>query len=139
MTVKLASLKADLSREEKGDWVEFPDWPGVEFNVSSLHLPAFTVSRDLMYQRLARTYKKKPIPKDVLSVEIGKLFHAHILHDWRGLDVEYSRDEAARILSSAEYRNVVAAVEWCAGKLSDVDVEFVEDEGKNSAAPSGKG
>lgn len=139
MTVKLASLKADLSREEKGDWVEFPDWPGVEFNVSSLHLPAFTVARDLMYQRLARVYKKKPIPKEVLSVEIGKLFHSHILHGWKGLDVSYSRDEAATILTSPEYRNVVAAVEWCAGKLSDIDVEFVEDEGKNSEAPSGKG
>jgi hypothetical protein len=139
MTVKLASLKADLSREEKGDWVEFPDWPGVEFNVSSLHLPAFTVARDLMYQRMARLYKKKPIPKDVLSGEIGKLFLKHILHGWRGLDVQYSPAKAEEVLTAPEYRNVVAAVEWCAGKISDLDIEYVEDAEKNSAASSGKG
>ncbi|MFU0504008.1 hypothetical protein [Pseudaminobacter sp. NGMCC 1.201702] len=139
MTVKLASLKADLAREAEGDWIEYPDWPGVEFNVSSLHLPAFTIARDLMYQRFARVYKRKPVPKDVLSAEIGKLFHAHILHGWRGLDVPFSKETALETLTNPEYRNVVAAVEWCAAKVSDLDIEFVEDAEKNSAAPSAKG
>jgi hypothetical protein len=136
MTVKLASLKADLQREEKGDWIEYPDWPGVEFNVSSLHLPAYTVERGLMFQRLGRIYKKKPIPPHVLSTEMGKLYHKHILHGWRGLDVEYTHELAGQILADPEYRNVVAAIEWCAAKVSDVEVEFVEDQEKNSAPPS---
>lgn len=134
--VKLSSLKADLTREEKGDWIQYPDWPGVEFKVSSLHLPAYTVARDLMYQRLARIYKSKPIPSRVRTTELGKLYQKHILHGWRGLDVEYTRQVAAEILPDPEYRNIVAAVEWCAAKVSDVDIEFVEAAEKNSERPS---
>jgi hypothetical protein len=136
MAVKLASLKADLKREEKGDWVEYIDWPGVEFKVSSLHLPAYTVARDLLMQKMARIYKGKPIPREALTVEIGKLYAKHILHDWRGLDVEYSPEKAAEILADPEYRNVVAAIEWCAAKVSEVEVEFVADAEKNSVRPS---
>lgn len=131
MTVKLASLKADLNREEKGDWVEFIDWPGVEFNVSSLHVPAFTLARDLMYQKLARIHKKKPAPRETISVELGKLFAKHILHGWRGLDVDYTPEKAEELLGNPEWRNLVAAIEWCAGKLSDVEAEFIEGTEKN--------
>lgn len=137
MTVKLSSLRADLEREAKGDWEPYPDWPGVEFNVSSLHLPAYTTARDLLFQRLARTYKKNPVPKDVMVIELGKLYHKHILHGWRGFDVEYSPEAALEHLTNPEYRNVVAAIEYCAAKVSEVDIEFVEDAEKNSEAPSG--
>ena len=136
MTVKLASLKADLAREEKGDWIEFPDWPGVEFNVSSLHLPAYQTARDILFKRLARQYKKTAIPSSVMTTEIGKLYAKHILHGWRGLDVAFSADKALEILSDPEYRNVVAAVEFCAGRVSETDIEFIEDEVGNSAKPS---
>ncbi|TAN09785.1 MAG: hypothetical protein EPN45_07275 [Rhizobiaceae bacterium] len=136
MTVKLASLKADLKREEKGDWIEYPDWPGVAFNVSSLLVPAYTTARDLAMQKLARQYKGKPVPGVVMSAELGKLYARHVLHDWRGLDVAYSSDKAAEILVDPEYRNVVAAVEWCAARVSEIDVEFIEDAAKNSVRPS---
>lgn len=136
MTVKLSSLKADLAREAKGDWIDYPDWPGVSLNVSSLLLPAYRVARDLMFQRLQRLHKGKPIPPDVLNPEIGKLYHQHILHDWRGFDQPYSRDLAGQMLADPEYRSLIAAVEWCAAKVSDVDVEFVEETEKNSARPS---
>jgi len=131
MTVKLLSLKADLAREEKGDWVPFPDWPGVEFNVSSLHLPSFTTARDLLYRRLGKQHKGGTIPPRILTVEMGKLYARHILHGWRGLDVDYSPEVASEIMSDPEYRNVIAAVEYCAGTMSATDIEFVEDEVKN--------
>ena len=136
MTIKLSSVKADLAREEKGDWIAYPDWPGVEFNVSSLHLPAYQTARDLLLQRLARKYQRKPTPRTEMTVEHGKLYAEHILHGWRGLDVEYSPETAREILSNPEYRNVVAAIEWCAAQVSDVALEFVEEAGKNSARPS---
>lgn len=136
MTVKLNSIKADLQREAKGDWIEYPDWPGVSFNVSSLLLPAYRIDRDLLGQRLSRQYKGKPIPPEVVTTEIGKLYHKHILHDWRGFDEPYSRELAGQMLPDPEYRNIVAAVEWCAAKVSDVDVEFIEDAAKNSERPS---
>ena len=136
MTVKLTSIKADLTREAKGDWVEYPDWPGVSFNVSSLLLPAYRVDRELLGQRLSRLYKGKPIPPEVATTEVGKLYHKHILHGWRGFDVEYTPEVAGQMLPDPEYRNLVAAVEWCAAKVSDVDVEFIEDAEKNSGRPS---
>jgi hypothetical protein len=136
MTIKLSSVKADLAREEKGDWIAYPDWPGVEFNVSSLHLPAYQTARDLLLQRLAKKYPRKPTPRAETTVEFGKLYSEHILHGWKGLDVEYSPDTARDILINPEYRNVVAAVEWCAAKVSDVELEFIEEASKNSERPS---
>lgn len=136
MTVKLSSLRADLAREEKGDWIEFPDWPGVEFNVSSLHLPMYQTARDLLFKRLTKIYKKSAVPGPVMTTELGKLYAKHILHGWRGLDVAYTSEKAVEILTDPEFRNVVAAVEWCAGKVSEIDVEFADDEAKNSEKPS---
>jgi hypothetical protein len=133
MVVRMNSIKADLDKEAKGDWIEYPDWPGVAFNVSSLLHPTYRIERDLLGQRLARQYKGgKPIPPDVMTSEVGKLFHKHILHGWRGFDVDYSKEKAGEMLADPEYRNLVGAVEWCAAKISDVDVEFVEDTVKNS-------
>ena len=136
MTVKFSSLKADLEREAKGDWIDYEEWPGAAFNVSSLHLPAYQTARDLMFKRLAKIYKGTIVPQTVMSAELGKLYAKHILHGWRGFDVTYSADIALEMLSDPEYRNVVAAVEYCAGKVSDIDVEFVEEEAKNSGKPS---
>lgn len=137
MTVKLSSVKADLAREAKGDWIDYPDWPGVAFKVSSLLLPAYRVERDLLGQRLARQYKGKPIPPDIMTSEVGKLFSKHILHEWRGFDETYTKEVAAERLADPEYRALVGAIEWCAAKIADVDVDFVEDAAKNSAKPSG--
>ncbi|TIX70074.1 MAG: hypothetical protein E5V25_10635, partial [Mesorhizobium sp.] len=78
MTIKLSSVKADLAREEKGDWIPSLDIPGAEFNVSSLHLPAYQTALALMEQRLARAYKGMPVPATIRTVEVGKLLHKHI-------------------------------------------------------------
>ena len=48
MTIKLSSLKVDLEREKTGDWIPYPEWPGVEFNVSSLLVPDFITARNAM-------------------------------------------------------------------------------------------
>jgi hypothetical protein len=139
MTVRLSSIKADLDREQKGDWVEYPDWPGVSFNVSSLLIPAYRIDRDLLGQRLARQYKGKAIPPDVLTTEVGKLFHKHILHNWKGFDKEYSKELASEMMADPEYRNLVEAVQYCANRLAETDLEFVEDAVKNSKRPSATG
>lgn len=136
MTVKLSSLKADLNRENKGDWIEYEEWPGVAFNVSSLHLPAYQTARDLMFKRFGRIYKGTTVPQTVFSAELGKLYAKHILHDWRGFDEAYTAEVALEMLSDPEYRSLVAAVEYCAGKVAELEVEFVEDETKNSGKPT---
>jgi len=134
MTIKLSSLAADLAREEKGDWIDYPDWPGVAFNVSSLNLPAFTVARDILLQRLNRVYHRK-IPQQVQTVEVGKLMATHLLHNWRGLDVPYSPEVAMTTLSSPEYRDVTAAVQYCAAMVSQVEFEVLPDDLGNSGKP----
>lgn len=131
MTIKLSSLKADLAREEQGDWIEYPDWPGVAFKVSSLHTPAYATARDLLVQKLTRKSRGKTPPVEEMAPEVGKLYAKHILHGWRGLDVEYTPELAIETLCDPAFRNVVAAVEWCAGQLAQIDVEFVEAAAKN--------
>lgn len=136
MTIKLASLKADLERETKGDWVDYPDIPGLRLKVSSLFKPEYTTARDVVLKRLSAVYKNETIPQTVLSAELGTLQARHILHDWDGLDVPYSQATAEKYLTDPAYRLLVSAVEWCAGKISEARIEYVEQDAKNSAKPS---
>ena len=124
--VSLASLKSDQAREEKGDWIESDTLPGVSYNVSSLNKTAFVNARDLMYQRLNKIYRRKPVPQDVLRVELGRLYHIHILHNWKGLDVAYTPELALTVLTDPSYRTLLADVESAAARVADIDIEFVE-------------
>lgn len=136
MAIKLASMKADLEREAKGDWVDYPDIPGLRLNVSSLYKPEYTTARDMAIKRLSTVYVGEPIPQQVMSVELGGLYAKHILHGWDGLDVPYSEAVAVKYLTDPAYRLLVSAVEWCAGKLAAARIEYVEQDTKNSEEPS---
>lgn len=136
MTIKIASLKADLAKEAAGDWIEYPDWPGVAFNVRSLNSPAYTTARDIMIQRFRRKYPRKAPPANEMIEEAGKIYCKHILFGWRGFDVEYTPEVALEMLTDPAYRAIVAAVEWCAGQVAQLDIEFVEDATPNSERPS---
>lgn len=138
MTVKLSSLKADLNREKNGDWIAYPDWPGVRFKVSGFTIPAYEAARDLMQQKLQAEYRSGRIPNDVITPRLGELYATYILHDWEGFDETYSPALAAKFLTDPAYREIVYAVEWCAKKVSEVRVEFVEADVKNSGKPSAR-
>lgn len=131
MTIKLSSLRADLAREAKGDWVDYPDWPGVRFKVSSLYTPSYVVARDVLLGRLARVNKGKPPKTDALTTEMGVLYAEHILHDWDGLDEAYSPERAREVLCDPAFREVTRAVEWCAQQVGTVEAEFLEDARPN--------
>ena len=135
-TVSLRGLRVDTSREAKGDWIASPDIPGVEFKVSSLHLPAFQVALQQAEQRLARQAKGGPVSPADRTPEVGKLLHKHILHDWRGFDEPYSPETAYSMMSDYEGRDFIAAVQNCAALISLRDVQYVEDAGPNSSRPS---
>lgn len=139
MVIKLSSLKVDLERETNGDWMPSTEFPGVEFLVSSLHLPAYQIALQLQEQKWAREYKSKPVPPEVRTVGVGRLLHKHILHNWRGIDVPYSKDAAEEMMCSPEGRNFIASVQTAAAMVSLTDQEFVEDEVGNSASPSDPG
>jgi hypothetical protein len=139
MTVKFASAKVDLTKEAEGEWVPSRAFPGVEFRVSSIQLPAFATARDMLFQRWARKYKGQPVPLDVKHDELGKLVAKHILHGWRGFDEEYSPELADKALRDREYRDLLGDIELCASQVGEANVQFVEDEAGNSGAPSAKG
>lgn len=135
--VKLSSLKADLTREKKGDWVAYPDWPGVEFNVSSLNLPEYAAAQSLEMQRLNILHKNN-VPADVFLATLGGLLDRHILHGWRGLDEAYSAEKAAEIMNDPAYREVILAVQWCGREIGRVEVAYTEDDVKNSGKPTAR-
>ncbi len=138
MTIKLRSIKVDLDRESKGDWVNSLEYPGVKYRVSSLHLPAFKVALSELERKWRRKYKDAATPDEVSVPALGKLLHQHILHDWSGFDEPYSSDLAYEMMSTPQDRNFVTDVRNAAAMISLDQFEFVEDEEKNSAAPSAK-
>ena len=139
MVVKLASLKANLAREAKGDWVDYPDWPGTAFKVSSTRSEPFVTERDIFLKKMAA--RNKPITSDDPEMVrgIGNLYCQHILHDWKGFDAAYSEEVALETLTDVAHRDMRTAVDWCARKLAEVNVEFVDGAVKNSAALSAGG
>lgn len=139
MVIKLASLKADLDREAKGDWIDFPDWPGVSFNVSSVRSEPFLTQRDLLLKKVSVAGKLVSQGDPEMADGLGRLYCQYILHGWRGLDVEYSPEVALQTMTDVAYRDVLSAVDWCAQKLSRITVEFVDGAVKNSAASSAGG
>ena len=139
MVVKLASLKANLKREAEGDWIDYPDWPGVAFKVSSVRSEPFLTQRDLFLKQAAVANKPVSQGDPEMAAGLGRLYCQHILHDWRGLDIAYSEEVALATLTDVAYRDVLTAVDWCAQKLSRITVEFVDGAAKNSEKPSAGG
>jgi hypothetical protein len=136
MPAKLSSLRVDLEREKDGDWVASLVYPGVEYHVSSMHTPAYQRDLELMTMRLARKYKGAPVPPEERAVESGKLYARHILHGWRGLDVEYTPEVALETLTDPAFRPLTGDIITCSMRLGEPDVEYLKAEEGNSAAPS---
>lgn len=138
MTIKLSSLKTSLTEDAAGEWVEYPDWPGVSFLVSPSTLPAYRAAQSAMLSRFARK-NAGSLQLDVSAPEYGALYAKHLLHGWKGFDEEYSAERANSMLIDPEYRSITAAVAWCAERAAQVDPDFVENEvgnSKRSAASS---
>lgn len=133
MTVLLESLRANISRETEGDWVEIPDVPGVRLRVRSLNAPAFRVARDQALQRLAAKYPRGggvEAEEEVFRLH-GRLYAEHILLDWEGLDEAYAPARAFEILTDPSFRMVQRCVEYAAAKLAEIEVRYLEDVAKN--------
>lgn len=134
--LKLSSLKADVNRETKGDWMSVPDWPDVKLKVSGINLPAFALAQSTLRKKWARIYKDDPTPQDTFYSGIGALYAKHLLHDWQGFDEPYTPERALELLSDPEYRELVIRVGDAASRLTEVNLEFVEEAEKNSAKRS---
>ncbi|MCU0731648.1 MAG: hypothetical protein MUE84_08675 [Hyphomonas sp.] len=140
MTVKLSSLKADLSRENDGDWIAANEiGEGVQFKVRGLSYEPYTQAQDRLRARFLRKYPDGDIPVAESEPAAGELLAKHILLDWKGFDVPYSEDTAMDALTDVSQRLLRNAVILCASRVMRANIEFVETEGKNSARPSGRG
>lgn len=129
--LKLASIKADLKRQREGDWVDYPAWPGVRFNVSAFSSPAYQIAARKLAEKLAKLHGTEAIPPDELHAENGALLAEHILHGWEGIDVDYSADVAMTMLTDPAYEALNNAVRVCAVKLEEIKAEFIKDAVKN--------
>ncbi|WP_454629527.1 hypothetical protein [Bradyrhizobium cenepequi] len=130
--VKLSSLKADRQKEREGDWIPAVDIaPSVRWFVRSTNYAPFRIERDARTAKLARKYGDDPIPDDESAELMGNLAVEHLLLGWEGLDVEYSSEAAAEILTDEAYRSVRYSVYLAATKVGKSDVEFVGTVGKN--------
>jgi hypothetical protein len=140
--LKLSNIKSDLVRENEGDWVDIPDLPGVSLKVRSVEASDYRMARDIVVQKFARKYGRKPIPPDVQTVAFGKLYAEYLLLDWKGIvddggqPIVLTKDVAREHLTDPEYRRLVQAVEWAAGTIAEADLEFIADASKNSVKPS---
>jgi hypothetical protein len=134
--IKLTSTKADIAKEQDGDWVEIPDLPGIALRVRSIHSKAFAVARDLASRKLATRYGNETVPEDDLARVNGQLYADHLLLEWRGFDVPYSPEVAADTLTDPAYRDLRRHVIYAAAQVGRANVEFLEGVAKNSEAPS---
>lgn len=132
MSVKLASLKADLDRESEGGWVDVPDLPGVALLVRGYSYGPYKLASALSMQRLARKYGKKPIPGEVLFTENAKLICDHLLLGWRDFDVESTPENIHDYIHNPAYRVLHTYVFEAAAEIGAVEVEFLEDAAGNS-------
>lgn len=145
MTIKLASLSADLPKEREGDWIPVKEWPGLnpekpfemtplpglEFLVRSTNYPNYVTARQAALERLKRDYPDDKVPADVQARMEGQLSVEHLLLGWKGLDVEYSPDLVGTILVAEEHRVMRQMIFWCAGRVGKKKVEFVQAATKN--------
>ncbi len=140
--VKVASLKRDRKRILAGDWITYPFWKNdkgetpVRFKVSGASIEAFTLAQEEQSAKYLKVYPSGQVPSDVRYEDNARMICDHLLHEWEGLDVEYSPETAEQMLPDREYEEITDAVWWCARRIEIVTAQFVEDGIKNSAPPS---
>ena len=127
MSVKFSSLAANTEKEAQGDWVDLPDLPGVYLKVRSFNDPKYRTARDMLLQRMARKFGRKPAPPDESEAEFGRLYAKFVLLDWKGFDIEYSPEAAREALSDPAFRDLRRHVEYAANQVGQVEIEFLDD------------
>ena len=129
--IKLSSLRNDRYEDPNGEWKDSAIYPGVSWLVRSNLFPDYQTARDIEMQRLSKSYGDTPIPGKAISKALGPVIADNLLLGWKGLDVEYSREQAREILGDFGYRRVLDDVERCAMRVGEKNLEFVEDLAKN--------
>lgn len=129
--VRLSSLSVNIDAERNGAWIECPMVPGAEFNVRSFNCSAYLTAKSAVLRDLAQRYGDVTVPEDEAAKAEGTLYADHILLGWKGFDVSYSSDAALAALTDPASRPLREAVAWCAARVGQTELEFVEAATKN--------
>lgn len=125
MKIRLSSLKHDTDREQAGDWIDAPEWPGVRFKVRGSTYAPYKAAMAQLVARLAKEFRNDPVPVEHSARLLGAIVAEHLLLGWEGFDVPFSPDTARETLTDADYRGVLEVITWCADKLCEVTPEQV--------------
>lgn len=133
MVLKLSSVRADISAEEAGQWIDYAPWPGVSFHVRSTNSQSFVTARLVALRKLAEKHNgaDETIPPEEMAAAVGALLAEHLLIGWQGVDVPYTPEAALEHLTDVGHRDLRNAVEWCGAQVAKIVPAFEENQAKN--------
>ncbi len=135
MALNLKSLKANLARENDGEWQEYkePAWPeAIKLKVRALTYQPYQADlSDALRKAAAKTDAGGKVEPEEAARITGELLAKHILIDWSNIDEPYSAETAISALCDIEDRKFAAIVTECASRVSRIEATFDEAAAKN--------
>lgn len=130
--IKLSSLKADVEKQDEGDWQPIPELSGIRVKVRSLRSAKYQFGATPIRQRHVRKFGENgTIPNKEFAKDYGRLVADVILLDWEGFDVDYSRETALETLTDAGFAEILGYIIAAAGRVAQGEIEYVEAASKN--------
>lgn len=133
MAIKLSSVRANVRRENEGDWVPIPEWPGVELRVRGFAYGPFQNAKSQLESKWARRNGgRDTVPFEEVYRANGRLYAEYLLLDWKGIDddagnpIEYDDALGMQVLTDPAYRDLHDHIRYATNKLSQTEIEFVE-------------
>lgn len=124
MTLVLKSLAVDKNDEENGRWEDYAPW-GVRFRVRGIQCRAY-LDQKATDENMAKRRRQDDLPEWRYR-RSGENIATNVLLEWDGFDIPYSAETAKTLLTDPEYRELLAAVIFCAVKVSTPHVRHTED------------
>ena len=135
MALKLKSLKANLDRENDGEWQEYKEqaWPeAIKLKVRALtYQPYQAALSEELRKAAARVDAGGKVEPDEAARITGELLAKHILLDWENIDEAYSVEAATEALCDISDRKFAAIVTECASRVSRIEANFDGTSAKN--------
>lgn len=146
--MKLSQIKEASHAIEDGDWIASPDLDGVSFQVRGMDSSPCRASVQTHLKRLNLTKKKRLSPSDQDLLYANIIYDAGLL-DWKGIhddsgEVKFDKIALKEMLFSddnrretnADFLVLNKAIVTCMQMAGEADLEFEEEEEKNSGNSS---
>jgi hypothetical protein len=136
--IRLNSLRADVKKENDGDWVDVDELPGVRLKVRGLNYGPYMTALSIINAANWRRFlsKGKNVPFELAFKNNAKLFLDHLLLDWEGIVDDDGKPipitEADDLLNDQAYRVLHTYIQTAAASIGEVEAEYVEESVGNS-------